>query len=342
MSKTKGMVIKMCKFSVIVPIYNVEDYIEDCVNSVLMQSYDNFELILVNDASPDSSLAIIQEKFQNHPNVQIIDKQENEGVALARSTGLSYAIGEYVIYLDGDDLLVQNALEVLDRKITATEAEVVIFPKIRERKGEKFVASYFEEDELFVTDKTRLYEGFLRYGYFAIGYSAIRRDLALKYDMARELSSIWLGEDLIQSLPILTFAKSVLYITEGLYIMTYNPDSVTRIKNLKMDRYLQASATHNYIADFMKKWNIDSLNEVFQEHVMRDAIVYACDGIWSTNSLSDGTEYLKTIGTDVRFLQAYENGYPKKKSSKLLAFLLKNQLWKLSYIAIKIKGWRVK
>ena len=80
----------MIKFSVIVPIYNVEEYIEECVSSVLRQTYSNFELILVNDASPDSSLEIITRLSKRDDRIIVINKKENEGVALARSTGLIF------------------------------------------------------------------------------------------------------------------------------------------------------------------------------------------------------------------------------------------------------------
>ena len=96
----------MIKFSVIVPIYNVEEYIEECVSSVLRQTYSNFELILVNDGSPDSSLEIIIRLSKRDDRIIVINKKENEGVALARSTGLSQAVGNFVLYLDGDDQLV--------------------------------------------------------------------------------------------------------------------------------------------------------------------------------------------------------------------------------------------
>ena len=82
----------MIKFSVIVPIYNVEEYIEECVSSVLRQTYSNFELLLVNDASPDSSLEIITRLSKRDDRIIVINKKENEGVALARSTGLSQSV----------------------------------------------------------------------------------------------------------------------------------------------------------------------------------------------------------------------------------------------------------
>ncbi len=327
----------MIKFSVIVPIYNVEEYIEECVSSVLRQTYSNFELILVNDASPDSSLEIIIRLSKRDDRIIVINKKENEGVALARSTGLSQAVGNFVLYLDGDDQLVPEALEILSKKIQSNNPDIVIYPKIKECNGEKYVEPYFYEETIFSDNKKELLDGFLRYGYFIIGFAAVRRELALKYDIADELRSIWIGEDLLQSLPLLTYAQSILYITEGIYIITYNPNSVTRSRVLRKDRYLQAIKTHRIIEHYLSLWNIKELEETFQFHVMKDAIEYALEGIWSANNLKEGVEYLKTIGTDKRFIKSYSLGYPHDKKMRLIAFLLKNRRYTLVYYLIKIK-----
>ena len=327
----------MIKFSVIVPIYNVEEYIEECVSSVLRQTYSNFELILVNDASPDSSLEIITRLSKRDDRIIVINKKENEGVALARSTGLSQAVGNFVLYLDGDDQLVPEALEILSKKIKSNNPDIVIYPKIKECNGEKYVKPYFYEETLFSDNKKELLDGFLRYGYFIIGFAAVRRELALKYDLADELRSIWIGEDLLQSLPLLTYAQSILYITEGIYIITYNPNSVTRSRVLRKDRYLQAIKTHRIIEHYLSLWNIKELEETFQFHVMKDAVEYALEGIWSANNVKEGVEYLKTIGTDKRFIKSYSLGYPHDKKMRFIAFLLKNSQYTLVYYLIKIK-----
>lgn len=327
----------MIKFSVIVPIYNVEEYIEECVSSVLRQTYSNFELLLVNDASPDSSLEIITRLSKRDDRIIVINKKENEGVALARSTGLSQSVGDFVLYLDGDDQLVPEALEILSKKIKSNNPDIVIYPKIKECNGEKYVKPYFYEETLFSDNKKDLLDGFLRYGYFIIGFAAVRRELALEYDLADELRSIWIGEDLLQSLPLLTYAQSILYITEGIYIITYNPNSVTRSRVLRKDRYLQAIKTHRVIEQYLSLWNIKELEETFQFHVMKDAIEYALEGIWSANNLKEGVEYLKTIGTDKRFIKSYSLGYPHDKKMRLIAFLLKNRRYTLVYYLIKTK-----
>lgn len=107
----------MLKLSIIIPIYNVEKYIRKCIESCLMQnvSSDEYELILVNDGSPDNSLTIAKEVASEATNITIISK-ENGGLSSARNTGLEKAKGEYVWFLDSDDRIELNCLrDIFDR-----------------------------------------------------------------------------------------------------------------------------------------------------------------------------------------------------------------------------------
>lgn len=97
----------MKKVSVIIPVYNVEEYISDTIRSVLEQTYSNFELLIVNDGSPDRSVEICQ--GFNDPRIRIIN-QLNRGLAGARNTGIRHATGEYIAFLDGDDLWLPTKL----------------------------------------------------------------------------------------------------------------------------------------------------------------------------------------------------------------------------------------
>ena len=93
----------MIKLSIIVPIYNVEKYIRTCIESIFNQglSDDNFELILVNDGTPDKSMEVISDIIQNHNNVQIIN-QPNQGPSIARNKGIQKATGKYLYFIDSD------------------------------------------------------------------------------------------------------------------------------------------------------------------------------------------------------------------------------------------------
>ncbi len=95
--------------SIIVPVYNIQEYVKECVDSILKQSYSDIECILVDDGSKDNSPEICDNYSKQYPQIQVVHKQ-NGGLAAARNTGLLCAKGEYVYFLDGDDKLEENAI----------------------------------------------------------------------------------------------------------------------------------------------------------------------------------------------------------------------------------------
>ena len=99
----------MPKFSIIVPVYDVEDYIEKCINSILSQSYGDFELILVDDGSPDNCPAICDSYSKKDKRIIVIHKN-NGGLSSARNSGLAVAQGEYCWMIDSDDYISPDAL----------------------------------------------------------------------------------------------------------------------------------------------------------------------------------------------------------------------------------------
>ena len=117
----------MKKLSIIVPIYNVEKYIKDCISSVYRQSLsdEDFEVILVNDGTEDNSLERIEDICTLHNNLFIIN-QENQGLSSARNTGLLYAKGDYVIFLDSDDLLAEGSVAALLELALSSDADLLV------------------------------------------------------------------------------------------------------------------------------------------------------------------------------------------------------------------------
>ncbi len=105
--------------SIVIPIYNAEKHLRECIDSVLEQDYTDFELLLVNDGSTDSSLKICQEYEQTDKRIKVLNK-ENGGVSSARNLGINSATGEYITFVDSDDLLSKGALSAM---ISATEQE---------------------------------------------------------------------------------------------------------------------------------------------------------------------------------------------------------------------------
>lgn len=105
----------MKKISVIVPIYNAEKYLEKCIKSIVNQTYDNIELILVNDGSTDNSEKIINKYINSKETEVIYVKKENGGLSDARNFGLKYATGDYYAFIDSDDYIERKTLEELSR-----------------------------------------------------------------------------------------------------------------------------------------------------------------------------------------------------------------------------------
>lgn len=106
------------KLSIIIPVYNVEKYVEKCIRSCENQDIpkEDYEVIVVNDGSPDGSLAIVERVAKEYPNIKVIS-QENQGLSGARNTGLAAAQGEYVWFVDSDDWIAENCLKGLTEKL---------------------------------------------------------------------------------------------------------------------------------------------------------------------------------------------------------------------------------
>lgn len=117
------------KFSIIVPIYKVEKYLEQCINSVLNQSFVDYELILVDDGSPDLCGKMCDDFAENDDRIKVIHKKNN-GVSSARNEGLKISNGDYIIFLDGDDLLCENVLQKMSSLVDEYSCPDVIIGNI--------------------------------------------------------------------------------------------------------------------------------------------------------------------------------------------------------------------
>lgn len=124
--EVKGNIMR---FSIVVPIYNVEKYLKDCIDSVLVQSYSDYELILVDDGSPDNCPRICDDYAYKDSRIRVIHK-ENGGLSAARNTGIQYANGEYIVFLDGDDCLYENALQEVNSCIEKYDSPEMIIGNV--------------------------------------------------------------------------------------------------------------------------------------------------------------------------------------------------------------------
>ena len=115
----------MPKVSVIVPFYNVEDYIEKCIKSLLNQTLDDLEIILVNDGSKDNSESIAKKYLNEYPKKIIYLEKENGGLGDARNYGIPYAKGEYIAFIDSDDYVEKDMYEQMLKKAEEEQSDMV-------------------------------------------------------------------------------------------------------------------------------------------------------------------------------------------------------------------------
>ena len=220
-------------FSIIVPIYKVEKYLKRCIESVLNQTCKDFELILVDDGSPDDCPKICDFFASNNANIKVIHK-ENGGLVSARQAGTKIATGDYIFNLDGDDALSPDALECAKRVILETNADIVCFSYKEYRNGKTndiindIVPPGFYDKEAM---KKHIYPHILsdknmnNLTYFLCA-KAIRRTIVTPHQL-NVTNKISLGEDLSCVVPCYLEADSLYMDNTPVYLYTIRDDSLT-------------------------------------------------------------------------------------------------------------------
>lgn len=140
------------KLSYIIPVYKVEEYLNQCVESVLSQSIDDYEIILVDDGSPDNCPAMCDEYREKYPDIVKVIHKKNEGLAVARNAGFEAAQGEYVYFIDSDDYLLPDSVGDFYKKAIEYDADVIqaSYVSLDDKTGETVRCSTcFETDRIY-------------------------------------------------------------------------------------------------------------------------------------------------------------------------------------------------
>ena len=220
-------------FSVIVPIYNIEKYLNRCIDSVLAQTCGDFELILVDDGSPDGCPAICDAYAKQDARIKVIHKK-NGGLVSARQAGIRIASGAYIFNLDGDDAICPDALESAQKIISETDADMVSFSYRHSIDGQIGDAIQdLVEEGLYNREQIRthifprlLSDGNMQHMFYFSWGRAIKRDLAIKHQMNVN-TAISLGEDLSCIVPCYLEAQSVYVSKKAVYLYTIRNDSIS-------------------------------------------------------------------------------------------------------------------
>ena len=212
------------KISVLIPVYNVEKYLSDCLNSVINQTMQDIEIICVNDGSTDHSLEILEEYASKDPRIKIIS-QENKGLLLARKVGVHHAIGEYSLFLDADDWFELNACEKLYDVVKKYDVEILHYQYIIEYINEEYknqVADRYNKNyntNFIKYKKVSAMEAFSYILHHPYGFNLCGK--LIKTTLLKEVyassKDVYMlnGEDDYISYPLFYFAKSYYGIAEA-------------------------------------------------------------------------------------------------------------------------------
>lgn len=245
------------KVSVIIPAYNCEKYISKCIESIINQTYQNIEILIINDGSKDKTKDVINSFVNKDKRIAYIE-QENSGPSVARNNGIDKAKGDYLIFIDSDDTVSENYVENLLNNILIKKSDIVCCGYIDISIYGEFKYSDFIDDTNNIKKEDFLYK--VCQGTGGVLWSKIfKKEIIDKYNI-RMKKDIYMCEDLIFVLQYGSYCKSFTYLDEYLYY--YNRLNTNSITSNISKEYL-----YNYI-EVCKHIEILLLNNNFEKDIV--------------------------------------------------------------------------
>lgn len=263
-------------FSIIIPIYNVERYLLQCLESVLNQTYTNIEVILVNDGSTDNSGAICEEIKVNDSRVKVIHT-DNKGVSFARNLGINIATGDYILFVDSDDWLEKDAIEKISKVLNKRLYDLVFFNLVKEIDN-KLIPVYPFQDSRSLISKNELENMLPQLIKQEVINSPIKiyKTDVIKNNNIKFNTGISIAEDYLFNIECFLNADSLFIMKDILYhYMIRNNNSLTR--KFKENKYEQLMYVNNTIMELVTKhgkYNSEKLVEALLYIRLKN--VYSC------------------------------------------------------------------
>ncbi len=299
----------MALVSVIIPVYKVEKYLHECVNSVLAQDYPELEIILVDDGSPDNCPVLCDELAEKHENIRVVHKQ-NGGLGSARNSGMEAAQGKYICFVDSDDCLDgRSAVSVMVECAEKKNADITVgcFRRFSENG-----ISDINEHHLQAGDYTRTvdfrFKGFYMYGHLAYNWGKLYRKSFLdKYELPCQLYPF--TQDKAHNIRCYSYEPVYAFVQESVYLYRQNEESVTyKYKTNLMPVWI--AIAEDYEA-FLKERNIeDDYGDLMCFHIFFGSFFLAKQELQAKK---------KGIREASKALKQYGNNPFVKQSMKTLA-----------------------
>lgn len=325
------------KISIIVPIYNVDKYLKQCLESIKNQSYTNFEVIMVNDGSTDNSGKICEEYTKDSRFILI--NQKNQGLSEARNTGLKNISGEYILFVDSDDWIESNCLAEGIFEIRRNSSDVIFFPYIKEKELSQEKVKLFDKEQIF--DKENIKKIILR-RLFGLLNEEFKFPLKLenlntawgkfyKKEIIKEefIDTKLIGtEDCIFNIYNLINADKISYIEKTYYhYRKTNTGSLT--KNYKRNLFCQWNYLYKLMENFISKNKLEiNYKEALNNRIILNIFALALNILQSNLSLKKQSLELKKLLNEKIYKEAFKD----------FSFEFLPLTWKIFYFLCKIKS----
>ena len=335
--------------SIIVPVYNSEEYLRLCIESVINQSYKNIEIILINDGSTDNSGEICNTYANNDNRIRVIHTKNN-GPATARNIGIENSKGSLTFFIDADDYIENNALELLVKNYNQHKAEIIVgdFNKIKNGIVEKKHDVSFSSDTLLtkqdIIDYSRCYlKKPNKYLLFAFSWGRLFKTSIIKDNNIFFDTDLYTFEDVAFNFAYLRYTNTIVFVKEAIYnhLIHDNYTSTTMMISdspQKLFGYKQALLK---ISDFLTSCNLDSdiRKQIGHADVYLTIIqlVRTCGQIKNSNK-NRIYELIKGIINDSNFRDDLQFYSPSKGDSKILPVLMKLRLIRPIILVCKHKA----
>ncbi len=327
-------------FSVIVPVYKVEKYLCKCVDSILNQSYENFELILVDDGSPDNCPQICDEYAKKDERVKVIHK-ENGGHTSARNAGLEIAKCEYVTFIDSDDYVAQDYLKTFADGIDGYQIDIACVGNVEtDGKNEKFcplgdcAEGYYDRKNIEKNLFPLLLESVLGKSFSSTLWGkAIKKDL-IHPVLSRIDKRIVVGEDSLCVKACLYKAQGVFISNSCLYYYRQSPNSIIRTKSSRS--WTELELRLNKIKEIV---NLDEFD--FKEQYCRNATHILFNVVASQFNREEKysviVKDIKNVLKNPEYVKVIKNCKTKDKKLRFARFALKYRMFWLIKLYNKTK-----
>lgn len=332
--------------SIIVPVYNVEKYLDRCIQSILNQTYKNYELILIDDGSSDHSSEICDSYANNYQHIKVIHKK-NEGLGLTRNVGITNANGNYIMFIDSDDTIHPDLLKVCNEELSKGY-DTIIFGYNRINENDQITSTFQYEDKSYKGKEIKVnllpkLIGSSPSGHDSIAVSACgvlySKDIISKNKLMFKSERKIISEDLIWNLEYLIRSQSVKISNKSFYNYRFTEGSLTKkyIKN----RFCLVKDLYNLEIDYLEKYGILAHTEI---RLKKQFFIYLrmCfrqeDTAISKLTLSNAIINIGKICSDPLVITVI-NSYPVKElqfKQKTFVYLVKYKCAKLIYFCVKL------